>query len=194
MASPPKWYSRYDSQAETLLAQGIILPDFSYINPKGIKTMVAPESSARKLPVLSNDVIILTQSCELQKASLKHVHLAPVLTLTELVNRSQGQFSEEFTEADLFEELKTHRRHAKYLLNRCDMHSFKEFEDEFLVVCLDLAFVVSPEYIKDYIAKSGQRYFLALNPPYREGMAQSYGRYFMRVGNPIDYDEYRQES
>lgn len=193
MANNPKWYSRYDSQTEAFLAQGIVLPQLSYINPRNIKTVVTVEGPAMKLPVLKNNVIILTQSCEFQKTSLKHVHLAPLLTFTELVNRSQGQFNDEFTEEDLFEELKANRRHSKYLLNRCNMASFKNFKDEFLVVCLDLAFVVSPDYIKDYIKNSGRRYFLALNPPYREGMAQSYGRYFMRVGNPIDYDNYQTE-
>ena len=68
------------------------------------------------------------------------------------------------------------------------MKSFDDLYNEFLVVCLDLAFVVSPSYVKDYIEKSGKRFFLSVNPPYREGLAQSYGRYFMRVGNPVDYD------
>jgi len=190
MASSPNWYSRYDNQTEAILAQGMVLEDFSYINPKNIKTVVTQNDTPEKLPVLNGNVIILTQSCEFQKKSLKHVHLAPVLTFSELVSRSQGQFSDDFTEEDLFNELKANRRHAKFLLNKCDKSSFEKFHNEFLVVCLDLAFVVSPDYIQDHITKSGKRYFLALNPPYREGLAQSYGRYFMRVGNPVDYDDY----
>lgn len=190
MASSPAWYSRYDAKNEAILAQGIILEEFSYINPKNIKTVVNPSDTSERLPILTSDVIVLTQSCEFQKSSLKHVHLAPVLTFSELVSRSQGQFSDDFTEEDLFNELKANRRHAKFLLNKCDKSTFQKFHNEFLVVCLDLAFVVSPDYIQDYLSKSGKRYLLALNPPYREGMAQSYGRYFMRVGNPVDYDNF----
>lgn len=194
MANTPDWFSRYDAQNESLLTQGLILEDFTYISPKSIKKYIKPDTPPTQVPLLTRNVIVLTQSCEFQKASLKHVHIAPVLTFSELVELSQGQFTDDFTEEDLFNQLRSNQRHSRFLLNKCGFSSFRKFYGEFLVVCFDLAVVVSPQYINDYMTERAKRYYLCVNPPYRESLAQSYGRYFMRVGNPIDYDKYPNSS
>lgn len=70
----------------------------------------------------------------------------------------------------------------------CDLKAFGGcYYGEFYVVYLDATIIVPNDYVVEVAKKVKKR--LMLLPPYREALAQAYGRYFMRVGNPIDIEQ-----
>lgn len=191
--SSPSWFRQYDINTERSLTQGLILPELEVLNPQKITSPAIFHQESAKMPFHAKDFIILTQSCDLLKSTLKHVHICPIFTLDELIDMHSTEFDEDFTVADFFEQLRTGQRVAKYMTNKVNLKKFIKYHDKFLVVKFDQTMIVSQEFIRNYFELRGQRYYPCLNPPYREAMAQNYGKYFMRVGNPVDYDSFPTE-
>ena len=72
---------------------------------------------------------------------------------------------------------------AYHLLDKCDVPSFNR---GYRVVELRRVFALPIDFVRDYATNAGQR--LRLMPPYREQLSQSFARFFMRVGLPVDID------
>lgn len=179
------WYGSYHSGSS--LEQGVILFDFPLPNLDSIKQPVDGQETEYEFNPYN--VIVLTQTCDLTNKKVDRVYLCPVYTLDDYFKANPQYAENQQTIRKEYEKLKQGQYVNKFLLNECGSSLSKStnFYGKYLVVFFDKAVIVSADYVDTFLKKSRRKRFIAVNPPYRESLAQHYGRYFMRVGNPIDY-------
>lgn len=125
----------------------------------------------------SYDIIVLTQSCDLANAKIEHVVLCPIWPLDTLpAFKSSGER----------DSLRLGRHVAFHLLNKCALPGFTS---DYYVVQFDRIFEMPRRTIDAFVSRQAER--LRLLPPYREHMAQSFARFFMRVGLPLDIPKFK---
>ncbi len=127
------------------------------------------------------DVIIMTQSCDIPKASIRHLIMCPVWEL-----QKAAKVHPEFVGKDGKEQLRKGRTVAFHLLNKCGIPGF---ERDYLVVQFERVIERPKGSIIEFAAKQNER--VRLMPPYREHLAQAFARFFMRVGLPIDIPAFK---
>lgn len=180
------WYTTYNSSDKLL--QGVVITDFPLVD---LEDLDYPSSEGDKeLAFQTSDVIVLTQSCDLQNNKVKFVHLAPVYRLKSIVDsslRNDEKTNKPITK--LYEELRKGFRLNAFLLEDVSKRTVRRLQGEKLVARYDEAVVVPITFIEEFFALSKRKNFLALKSPYRESLSQGYGRFFMRVANPIDYTD-----
>lgn len=122
--------------------------------------------------------IVMSQSCDLaHPGKLEFVTFCPVYLLDEIA---------EFSSTSKRESLRQGRMVAYHLLNKCQVPNH---ERGFMVVEFKRVFCV-PIALTRYLAKEqGDR--LRLKSPYKEHLAQSFARYYMRVGLPVDIPPFK---
>lgn len=122
------------------------------------------------------DVVILSQSCDLANDKLKLAQVCPYWTLDELSAKTEF-----FRGKRGREELRRGNLPGYHLLNQYEL---PESKSDFLVVVFRLQFAVKFETMSSLANAQSPR--LRLLPPYREHLAQTLARFYMRVGLPID--------
>lgn len=177
------WFGTYHSSDS--LDQGVILSNFPLPDLETIKYPIEGEQVEQEFTPY--DVIVLTQTCDLAQNKVDRIYLCPVYTLEEyFIANSEHAASPRAVKSE-YERLKQGQYVNRFLLNKCSSNSAGRFSGKFLVVFFDKTVVVSRDYVETFLAKSRRKRFPSLKAPYRESLAQHYGRYFMRVGNPVDY-------
>lgn len=173
------WFGRFDTAKP--LEQGVILFDFEYLDIPSINQQVLDEEG--EATKVTSDVIILTQSCDLVNEKVQHIHICPLYTLTEVFHQLEKTTPP--AQKGLYEEFRKGQRIEKYMTDVFDIKKFgpKNYQD-YLLVAFNQAVIASNSYITEFAKR--RKWRPILKPPYREAMAQAYGRYFMRVGNPVD--------
>jgi hypothetical protein len=173
------WFGVFN--ATRPLEQGVVVFGLKYLDIQSISAAaIEGEDTVERV---KSDVIILTQSCDLAAEKTQHIHVCPIMPLREMFG--QLGYDTWGKKKSFFEELKKQRRVEKYLTNTNNIKSFgTKYYNDYIVVNFDLAVIVSNEYLREIVGK--KKNYLILKSPYREAMAQAYGRYFMRVGNPTD--------
>ncbi len=126
--------------------------------------------------IIEYDVILLSQSCDIQNEKIKLVLVSPVHTLTKFIEAKP-----EFSAKRMKEKLKDGEFHAYHLLNKPNKSNFI---DDFFVVDFHNVYGVPIDTLRSMIKKQKRR--LTLISPYTEHLSQSFARYFMRVGLPSD--------
>lgn len=182
----PKWFIELATTIPN--EQGIIIDDFEWFDFKSLSSLRSDDGSAKELPTITHHVIILTQSCDLIKPNTKYVHVCPVYTLADFF-RNQGKNSLEDKEK-LFNQLTRNSVVSKHLTNTFKLELNQNLKGDFLVIDFSRAYIVPMVYLKNIMGASGNDKFAMLNIPYRESMAQRYGQFFSRVGNPMNLDEF----
>ena len=194
----PLWYEAWHGRRN--LEQGLIIPKFQY--PLLDQIPLPGVEIEKDLDYEEGDVIILTQSCDLSGKQVENVQVCPVSTLNEVL-KSVSDTSKARSAA--YKDLAQGRHSNKYLSNifsdanylkitqdrpnaQFD-ESIARFRKERLVVDFVETRVVPVSYLRNYIKR--ERTYLRLNSPYREALAQKFGLFFMRVGNPVDYAEFK---
>jgi hypothetical protein len=128
---------------------------------------------------LERDVIVLTQSCDLarrgakNKANVKDVLLCTLWSVSEI---KTGHLS---TPKGL-EEARRGNLPAFHMIAQSDL---PDFERPIRIADFHFLWSLPLDYLSER-AMSHPR--LRLLPPYREQLSQSFARYFMRVGLPVD--------
>jgi hypothetical protein len=177
------WYGTYNSSDN--LDQGVIL--FSFPLPE-LETIQNPvDGSETEIKFKPYDVIVLTQTCDLAQKKVDRVYVCPIYTLDDYYSANPEYAVSRKSVLSEYEKLKQGQHVNKFLLNICDSPHGRHLKDKFLVVFFDKSVVLSLDYVEEFLRNSRRKNFLALKAPYRESLGQHYGRYFMRVGNPIDY-------
>ena len=141
----------------------------------------AIESAKVFAEVIEYDVVILSQSCDLEQRKLDLVLVCPVWPLSEFENRSDF-----FKRRTGKEALRQGNVPGYHLLNKSGIN---EFETEHLVVDFRSIYSVPLDFILELARKRGRR--LRLLPPYREHLSQAFARFFMRVGLPVDIPPFK---
>ena len=194
------WYARVDDaqleQGDSLLAcLAPVIPLRAILDPPAPNLPVLPgapvsadavppaaEAAPQPPPAAENfleyeRVVVLSQSCDLLDQQIRRVMVAPVFTIEEvLLPYSKGK-------RDAHKDaLLKGRKTAYHLLNRCTVEGL---EGPHLVVDFGDAFSVPVSYAQE-LASAVPR--LRLLPPYREHLAQQFGRFYMRIGLPLNVE------
>ncbi|MHB8947144.1 MAG: hypothetical protein ACYC6I_11495 [Bacillota bacterium] len=127
------------------------------------------------------DLILLTQSCDLDNAKVENVLLCPLYGIAEAVGSVPFLGS-----SDGLKDLMRGNIPGLHLLNEVVLPEHSELNASFIVVDLRAPVTVPLAYLQDYA--SDRDYRPRLLPPYREHLAQAFARFFMRVGLPINID------
>ncbi|MDD1744579.1 MAG: hypothetical protein LUQ20_02035 [Candidatus Methanoperedens sp.] len=175
MASEYPWYEIVNCDGE--LMQG----DFI----KGCPIIILPSEIQEKeefeAHILKYDVIIMSQSCDLANKKINLVLLCPFWPLEDMEKKSAFFKSDEGKE-----QLRRGNVAGYHLLNKCELKGFKM---AYQVVDFRNIYSVSLNFLSDLTMKKGER--LRLLPPYREHLSQSFARFFMRVGLPVDIPAFK---
>jgi hypothetical protein len=163
------------------LSQGDLLIDFPIVVPAGTLDQILSDEGT-PASVLTGNVIILSQSCDLDKGKTGNVLLAPFYDADYFV----AEFLDGKTDkarTGYKKQIKAGRFVSLYLLPPCPV---EQFEASCRVVNFrDVAIMPLP-IVQEHAEKRGDR--VCLQPPYREDLAQAFARFVMRVGHPQEYD------
>jgi len=168
VSAPARWYEGVSEWS--VLEQGDLLHSFPVVVPSMTAEDVQQVASGQqvdkpaKLEII--DVVIMTQSCDLENDKTETVILCP------------------FWNLDIFEYGKSKKEQIRkgyqpglHLLNRDD-----ELGLPFLVVEFSRLFTAPKEALSQYAGQLTNRPRLV--SPYKEHLSQAFARYFMRVGLP----------
>lgn len=127
------------------------------------------------------NVVIMSQSCDLQHGKLKFVLVCPHWSIEEL-----GEQNKDFLTRRTQEEIRRGYRHGYHMLNACGLDERKQ---EVQIVEFQSTYSIPFNFLKSFASVQGRR--LRLIPPYREKLSQAFGNFFMRVGTPVDIPSFR---
>jgi hypothetical protein len=119
------------------------------------------------------DVIIMTQSCDLQQ------NKSPEVLLCGLYRQSQIPEAHKLAKTENLEHARKGSMPAFHLLAECDLAGF---ERELTIVDFRRLYSLPFEFVR----REAHNLHLRLLPLYREHLSQAFARFFMRVGLPID--------
>lgn len=134
------------------------------------------------------DVIIISQSCDLENKKIDCVHLCPMISCNEFVENVKISSPNSNTKTILrvMNDIRIGRMPRYYMLNACDLDGFKK---EIQVVDLGTSYSIPRDVMKQMVASQGNR--LRLLSPYKEQLAQAFAYFYMRVALPSPIDEFK---
>lgn len=180
------WYRNAESDEE--LEQGDFIDDCQVLVPRytTIETEANMSSNPQKFHAESDeeirDVIIISQTCDLENRKVDVVHLCPRMPLSQYVEIARKLGKNNQSIVAKLNEIRLGRSYRYYMLNACNL---PDLSREFQIVDLGTSFTI-PYDVMDQMAKSrGNR--ICLLSPYKEQLAQAFAFLYMRVAlpNPI---------
>lgn len=168
------WYAVVE---ESAIQQGDILQGVQLFVPPA--TLPAEESEI-VFDWIERDVIVMSQTCDLieGREKVSEVLLCAVWSLDELSGHlatSKGR-----------EDARRGNLPGVHLLNACDLTGF---ERQPSIVDFRRVHTIPVARFRHLATDAGRR--LRLLPPYREHLSQSFARFFMRVGLPVDIPSFQ---
>lgn len=127
------------------------------------------------------DLIVVTQSCDLENKKVELVALCPIWTIAQL--RSQD---EKYGKADRLEEIRKGKFEALHMLS-----SAEKPDDNWDVRVVDFREIHSlpVQFLGAHAGRLGKRW--RLKSPFLEHFSQAFARFFMRVGLPSAIRRFR---
>jgi hypothetical protein len=181
--SEPDWFE-VTSGAE--LRQGDILPGCPVLSLVGSIPFPLPSDFQPEVDIKTVDLVILTQSCDLDNDKVEEVLLAQVIAWEEAV-RAGGAKNPILRSRDFRRALIAGNVPGLSLLHKRQGTPALPWS----VVDFHRLFTLSRRFVQVFAASLGNR--LRLRSPYREHLAQAFARYFMRVGLPHDAKAFEHE-
>jgi hypothetical protein len=162
------WYAVAEftdlQQGDLLLRCPILQPDPGIYHD----ILAGNKTSQRSVQVVTANVVVMSQSCDLAKPNCTQVLVCPFKNAVDLVSNKDQR-------AEVAKE-----RHAAYhMIEACNQGGLV-FEQQ--IIDFRTVYGAPKEYLLNYATALGKR--ARLLPPYREHLAQAFARYFMRVGLP----------
>lgn len=172
-------YPWYSVAEDGELRQGDIL----FQCPVMVPTTSLPDDASNggvllDADVLTYDVVVMSQSCDLENEKLDLVLVCPHWSFEEF----SGQ-QEYFKSRQGRLDLQRGNVPGYFLLNRYER---SDLMADFRVVDFRNVYSLPFEFLKRFCGQNNPR--LRLLPPYREHLSQAFARFFMRVGLPIPVD------
>jgi len=172
------WYKKLERQ-DYSLQQGDLISNCPILIPsKRIE-----KDMIHLIDIKQYDVVIISQSCDLEQNKLDIVLVWPYISL-------QGFFAllpqnEQTSKATKkhFDKLKQGLQPNYHLLNKGEEFGIPEH----LVVDFRNVYGVHLDFLKEHVKGNNGR--IRLLPPYREHLSQVFARFFMRVGLPQSVDD-----
>lgn len=166
------WYSIINRSEEIL--QGDIFQDCPIFVPSG-----EIEDQHIQGEQIEYEVIVMSQSCDLENNNVEIVLVCPIYPLKNLQEQSDFYKSSRGRRA-----LEQGNTPGYHVLNVCDE---SDFERSHYFVDFRNVFGVHISVLKQLATSQEKR--LRILPPYREHLAQAFARFFMRVGLPINLEK-----
>ena len=168
------WYIEVSD--DTLLEQGDIVENCQIIIPgaEHYQNIVNETKTSKDIPVKTINGIIVSQSCDIRHDKIDSIILCPIWPLMS---------SDIFNSSKIREELRQGKRPAYHLLNKLETATLSH---DFYVVDFHFIYSIPKAFIIETVKGKTRKRLL---PPYREHLSQSFARYFMRVGLPVDIDK-----
>lgn len=172
----PEEYPWYEVVEGDDLEQGDILERCPVIVP--IPDMPFPiPSNNPPVDVDTYDVVVMTQSCDLENENLNKVILCPHF---DVAQAGQGGAP---VGSNTQKEIRSGRRPRHSML---EASRIPGAETGIRIVDFGEVFSLPSNYVRRHAENQGPR--LRLRSPYREHLSQAFARFFMRVGLPQDID------
>jgi hypothetical protein len=132
------------------------------------------DTGEQSFPVEERDLIVMTQSCDLENEKAAFVALCPIHTLLEF-----EQANPSFTHKGAWENVRKGRVEGLYLLG-----SPQEPNNNRDALVVDFRQIYSLPFglLNRHAEQRGERW--RLKSPYLEHFSQAFARFFMRVGLP----------
>jgi hypothetical protein len=170
-----KWYD--DIPADSSIEQGDIIENCNILipNEQHYKAILESRENNDQVDIIVINGIVLSQSCDIQNEKIDSVIICPIWSLKEFI--AKGNF---FEGAKAREDLRQGKFPEYHLLQK-----FKgdKLSNDFYFVDFHRIYSVPKKFIEAVIKDKPHKRLL---PPYREHLSQSFARYFMRVGLPVD--------
>jgi len=170
------WYDVVNGDEDLL--QGDFIQECPVIIPP---SEISDETKVHESRVISYNVIIMSQSCDLVQRKIDLVLVCPIWPLSEFEKKSEFFKSSKGKEA-----LRKGNVPGYHLLNKCEIGGFKT---DYLIVDFRAVYSVDCDFIFHLAKERGKR--LRLLPPYREHLSQAFARFFMRVGLPVNIPPFK---
>ncbi len=170
---------------EAVLRQGDLLPGCSI--PEFPPDFAVAEKAALVVQVDQADLIVITQSCDLEHGGLSLVAMCPVWSIPafEAAQAAFGRSSSTKAWRDYWNNVRKGRSSSLHLLssptNPTDARSA-------LVVDFRAIYSLPVAYLARHAAQVGDRW--RLRSPFLEHFSQAFARSFMRVGLPSSIPEF----
>jgi hypothetical protein len=174
MAESYPWYEVVEGEK---LEQGDLLRACPVVVPALPNGLIEPDVMI-SAEVLTYDVLVMTQSCDLANNKTTEVILCPHWDL-----KAAGQI-------DPLLAFKNSQRailkgqHYRYTMLAASLETDPSVGIH--IVDFGRIFSLPKSFVQQFAAQQGRR--LRLLPPYREHLSQSFARFFMRVGLPQDIE------
>lgn len=169
--------------SEPILRQGDYLPDclvpiaiFDQTDFLENQEVIEINGEIREM-----DLIVLTQSCDLENQKARLVALCPISTLTEF-----EKVNPDFTKRGKWNEVRKGRVEGLHLLAS---PTNPDNSREALVVDFREIYSLPFAYLIKHTEALGSRW--RLKSPYLEHFSQTFARFFMRVGLPSSIPEFK---
>lgn len=162
-----------DRLAQGDLLPACLVPDF----PSDFGSGADPA----EVEIAKADLIVLTQSCDLENKKIAFVSFCPVSTIPKF-----EQINPDFAKKGKWEEVRQGRREGLYLLPApTNPRNNRE------ALILDFRQIISlpVAYVVLHATRLGPRW--RLQSPYLEHFSQAFARFFMRVGLPSALPPYK---
>lgn len=193
------WYEVVE--ASTRLTQGDIIFDCpistwaeeAKVNGASAASAEVPEATPqtealkKRHEIIAEDVIVMTQACDLEHGKVSDVVVCPHYALSyfrEHIWKPDQERKQQKTNSE------TWQKHFKgmadgHLWNLCVVNSsaIEGHAMEHRVVDFHAIYTVPRDFLESLL-KERQKPRLRLLPPYREHLSQAFARFFMRVGLP----------
>ena len=125
------------------------------------------------------NLIVMTQSCDIENSKVSNLLLCPWWDLWSWVDA--GAASGVNTGSKIRDELRKGNVPGYHLLNEASQEGMSIGMG---VVDFHEVHTATVAHVREFATGCGQR--LRLKPPYREHLSQAFARFFMRVGLPVD--------
>jgi len=171
------WYAEVDDTAP--LEQGDIVENCQIIIPgaEHYQDIVNEAKPSKEIPIGTINGIVMSQSCDIRHDKVSSIILCPIWALLSSDDFNNPKNSKQR------EELRQGKRHAYHLLNKLETATLPS---DFYFVDFHSIFSVPKAFIMETLKGKTRKRLL---PPYREHLSQSFARYFMRVGLPVDIEK-----
>ncbi len=178
------WYRRVEQHES--IQQGEVITNFPLIAPskalmKDVSVIdnkeLLVETADLLISLQLNDVVVISQSCDIENDKLAMITICPVGELTVLKSKflsERGKKESEFK--GWINNVIGSKNRGKFAVQAC---SIVDAERELSIIDFTSPFTVPLEYAKTIVRRRKQR--LALVPPYRESMAVAYASTLSRV-------------
>ncbi|MFB7054461.1 hypothetical protein ACFCXT_15255 [Streptomyces vinaceus] len=182
----------FEAASGPALEQGDVLLGCTVLRPiaaEGIDSAVSEESieegsSELEYEASMTDIVILSQTCDLENGKISEVLAAKVISYDALVRQERARNNDMIASSE-FRRLCAQGNMPGYALIRPHV---TPLEIPWSLISFANLYLLPKVYLESHAEKQGLR--LRLKAPYREHVAQSFARYFMRVALPVTANDF----